>query len=107
MRAHRRWNRIGKIGIQILERPSNNAPKPARRELALSGRFVDWNNPSNFERSACLLFGLIGSAFFVDVAKNLKLRLNNLQVPVAVLFDLAIKRHHLPRLESGPEDKWR
>src|SRR5450631_4811127 len=100
MRAYRGGNWIGKLGTQIVERPTDNAPEPAGRELALAGRFVDGNNPSNLERSRCLLFGLVGASLFVDVAENLELRLHDLQVPVAILFDLAVERHHLSGLEA-------
>src|SRR5208282_4197880 len=100
MRTHRSWNRIGNIGPQIFQRPPDNAPEPPRRKFALASRFVDRNNPSDFERRSRFLFGLVGAALFVNVAENLELRLHDLQFTVASLFDLAVERHHLPRLKA-------
>ena len=103
MGAHRRGDWIGKLGIQIFQRPSDNAPEPAWRKLALAGRFVDRNDASDLERGGGLLFSLIGAALFVDVAQNLELRLHNLQLAVAVLFNLAVERQHLSGLEAALE----
>src|SRR5208282_4144797 len=100
MRAYRRRNGIAQIGVQILQRPADNAPEPPRRKLPLPGRFVDRNNPPNLKRGRRFFLGLIRSALFVNVAKNLELRLHDLQSTVAVLFDLAIKRHHLSGLKA-------
>ena len=70
MGAHRCRNRIGKIGIQIFERPANNSPEPPRGKLALAGGLVDGNDASDFERGGGFLFGFIGAAFFVNIAEN-------------------------------------
>src|SRR5208283_2788537 len=84
----------------------NNAPEPARREFALADRFVDGNNPSNFERGSHFFFGFffsrLGAALIIniDVAENLELRLDDLQFSVTSLFDLAVERKHLSRLEA-------
>src|SRR5260221_3075706 len=100
MPGHRGRDGIGPIGIQIFKPPPDNAPEPAGREFALTGRFVNWNNASDLERRGCLFLGLVGAAVFVDVAQNVELRLHDLQLAVAVLLDLAIEREHLPGLEA-------
>src|SRR5580658_2348949 len=104
MRTHRRRNRILRfrkdIGPKIFQRPSDNPPKPARRELALAGRFIDRDNPPDLERRCRLFLSLVSPTFFINVAKNLKLRLHDLQVAIAIFFDLAVERDHLSRLEA-------
>ena len=69
------------------------------REFALAGRFVDGNDASDLKRGGGFLFGLVRAAFFVDVAENFELRLHDLQISVAILFDLAVERDHLSRLK--------
>jgi len=105
MCAHRGGDCIGKIRVQIFERPADNAPEPARRKLALAGRFVDRNNPSDLERGGCPFFGLFfrrpGAALFVDVTEKLELRLHDLQFALAIFFNLAVERHHLSGLEAA------
>src|SRR5580698_1759920 len=100
MRAHRRRDWIGNIWTKVFQRPSDNAPEPARGKLALASRFVDRDNPSNFERGGGLFFSLVRATFFVNVAKNLKLWLHDLQMAVAVFFHLAVEGYHLPRLKA-------
>jgi len=101
MRAHRSRDWIGKIGIQIFERPADNAPEPARRKFALAGGFVDGNNASDFERDGCFFFCFADTALFVNVAENLELRLRDLQLAVAIFFHLAVERQHLPGLKTA------
>src|SRR5208282_6259895 len=55
---------------------------------------------SDLERGGRFLFGLVGAAFFVNIAKNLELRLYDLQFAVAILFDLAVEREHLSGLKA-------
>src|ERR1700691_257302 len=98
MRTDSGRNGIGKIGAKILERPANDAPKPAGREFA--GRFVDGNDASDFERCGSFLLSFVGAAFFVDVTENLNLGLDDLKATVAVCFDFAVEREHLSGLEA-------
>ena len=101
MCPHGRRDRIGEIGIQILQGEADNPPKPARRQLALAGGFVDGNNSSDLERCGGLLLRFIGAALFVDVSQNFKLRLHDLQLPIAVGFNFAVERDHLPGLKPA------
>ena len=106
MGAHRGGNRVGQIGIQIFQRPADNAPEPAWRKFALSGGLVDGNDPSDFERGGSFLFRLVGAAFFVDVAQNLELRLHDLQIGRHGLLPPCRRAPASVRAEIDPADRW-
>ena len=100
--AHGLRNGIRQFLGEAFQHPTENPAEPPRAELALHGGFVDGNNPTYFKRVAkripavfCLLV--------LASAQNLELRLDDLQLAVPVLLDLAIKGHHLPRLELVAE----
>jgi len=46
----RRGQAIGNVVDKILQRSVDGPPEPARGQLGVRRRFVDWNNASNFER---------------------------------------------------------
>ncbi len=100
MGTHCGRNRIGNIGAQVVERPANDAPEPARRQLALTGGFVNRNDASDLERGGGFFFRIVGAAFFIDIAENFKLRLNNLKFALAILFHFAVESDQLPCLET-------
>src|SRR5882757_3436731 len=100
MSTHSGGDRIGHIRAQVVEGPAYDATEPARSQFALSGGFVNGNDASDFERGGGFLFGIVGATFFVDVAENFKLRLDNLELALAILFHFAIESDELPRLET-------
>src|SRR6266481_5271292 len=83
---------------KILQRSVDGPPEPARGQLGVRRRFVDWNNASNFER---LNFrSLFRREIAVDI-EHLELRLLDLQslaFPVSLHF--AVERYQLARLEA-------
>src|ERR1700733_1538981 len=93
MAAHRGGNRVRQFRRQIVESSANRAPEPARSKLA--NRFIDRNDPADFQGLACLLFCTV-RAGAARIPQNLELRLNDLQLSAALIFlDLAIERDHL------------
>ncbi len=95
MLPHRGRNRVGQVRRQIIERRANRLPKPARSQP--SRRFINRNDAPDLQRFRRFLFRPI-LARIRGIAQNFKLRLNNLQLPAALIFfNLAVERNHLPR----------
>ena len=87
-------NRVGNVGLKILQHAVDDAAKPARGQAAVAGGLVDGDDAADFERLPLLVFVVAACRLRRRVVQDFELRLKDLEaMPVAIAgFDFAVER---------------